>query len=279
MKRFKIIIFGSSGMLGNQVIKCFLKDKRFKVYEMNRKKRGKSIKINLEKKKQLIEKINLIKPDYVVNCIGWIKQKKTNKMTAYLVNSQFPLLLSKLAIILNFKLIHISTDCVFSGLKGNYLDSDFKDARDLYGFSKNLGEVKNQNSCTLRTSIIGPETSKKKFGLLEWFLSQKIKIKGYDKVFFSGLTTIELSKVIKKYLFNKGLYNQILNVSSKSISKYELLKIIKYIFKKDIKIERSSKIRLNRSLNSLKFRKITGYKCPSWKKMINELNLTYKNKL
>ena len=276
MKKYKVIIFGSSGMLGNQIIKEFLKDKKFKIFEMNRKKKNKSIKIDLEKKTQLIKKIVTVKPDFIINCIGWIKQKKINKTKAYEINSEFPLFLSKLAILLDFKLIHISTDCVFSGLKGNYTETDYKDAKDLYGLSKSLGEVKNINSCTLRTSIIGPEIKKKKFGLLEWFLSQREKIIGYNKVFFSGLTTLELSKVIRMNLLNKSIYNQILNVSSNPISKYELLKLIKKIFKKDIKIDRSNKIKLNRSLNSRKFKKITGYKCPSWKKMINEMYLTYK---
>ena len=276
MKKYKIIIFGSSGMLGNQMVKVFSKDKKFEIFEINRKKKNKSIKINLEKKNQLVQKIASIKPDFIINCIGWIKQKKINYLKAYQVNSEFPLFLSKLAVLFDYKLIHISTDCVFSGLKGNYLDSDYKDAKDLYGLSKSLGEVKNINSCTLRTSIIGPEINKKKFGLFEWFLSQRIKIQGYDKVIFSGLTTLELSKVIRMNLFKKKIYNQILNVSSNPISKYELLKLIKKIFKKDIKIDRSIKIKLNRSLNSRKFKKITGYKCPSWKKMINEMYLTYK---
>ena len=240
------------------------------------KKKNNSIKIDIESKEKLIEKIKSIKPDYVINCIGWIKQKKIDKKNAYNVNSQFPLFLSQLALVLNFKLIHISTDCVFSGLKGNYLDNDHKDAKDLYGLSKNLGEIKNDNTCTLRTSIIGPEIGLNKFGLLEWFLSQKVKIQGYDKVIFSGLTTLELSKLISRCLFKKALYNQILNVSSKPISKYNLLKNIKKIFKKDIIIERSNKIKLNRSLNSKKFKKITGYKCPSWKKMINEMYLNNK---
>lgn len=278
MKKYKLIIFGTSGMLGSQILKQFSKDKKFKIYEMNRGNKKGSININIEKKYDLIEKIKFIKPDYIINCIGWIKQKNVNKKDAYIVNSKFPIFLSQLSLILNYKFIHISTDCVFSGLKGNYLDSDYKDAKDLYGLSKNLGEIKNENSCTLRTSIIGPEISKKKFGLLEWFLSQNSKIKGYDKVLFSGLTTLELSKTIRRYLFKKNLYNQILNVSSYPVSKYRLLKIIKKVFNKDVKIERSTKIKLNRTLNSKKFKKITGYKCPSWKKMINEMyyNIKYE---
>lgn len=276
MKKYKLIIFGTTGMLGSQILKQFSKDKKFKIYEMNRKNKKKSIKINLEKKEKLLNKIKSIKPDYIINCIGWIKQKKIDQKKAYSVNSEFPLFLSQLAILFNYKLIHISTDCVFSGSKGNYLDEDYKDAKDLYGVSKSLGEVKNLNSCTLRTSIIGPEISIKKFGLLEWFLSQTKKVQGYDRVLFSGFTTLELSRIVKQYIFKKELYNQVLNVSSQPISKYKLLKIIQKVFKKDIIIERSTKIKLNRTLNSKKFKKITGYKCPSWKKMINEIYLIYK---
>lgn len=276
MKKYKIIIFGTTGMLGSQMLDQFLLDKKFQIFQMNRKKKISSIQIDIENQNELINRINKIKPDFVINCIGWIKQKNIDTKKAYMINSQFPLLLSNLSLILNFKLIHISTDCVFNGRKGNYFDDDHKDAKDLYGLSKNLGEIKNLNSCTLRTSIIGPEKSIKKFGLLEWFLSQTIKIKGFDKVLFSGLTTKELSKIIKRYIFKKNLYNQILNISSKPISKYKLLMLIKYIFKKDVMIEKCTKIKLNRTLNSKKFKKITGYKCPSWKKMINEMYLTYK---
>tara|TARA_B100000989_G_scaffold257120_1_gene206537 strand:- start:772 stop:1611 length:840 start_codon:yes stop_codon:yes gene_type:complete len=277
MRKFKIILFGSTGMLGSQMLRHLSKNKKFKIFEMNRKKKAKSIKININNQEEIINRIKYIKPDYLINCIGWIKQKNINPNKAYLVNTQFPIFLSNLSLILNYKFIHISTDCVFSGSKGAYKDNDYKDAKDLYGLSKNFGEVKNLNTCTLRTSIIGFEITRKKFGLLEWFLSQKHKVKGYNKVYFSGLTTLEMSKVIEKYLSNKKIYNQVLNVSSEYISKYTLLKIIKIIFKKDIELVKSPKIKLNRTLNSEKFRIITGYKCPSWKKMISELYLSYKN--
>lgn len=276
MRKYKVLILGTTGMLGSQMSNLFLKDKRFKIFEMNRKKKFNSIKINIENKDNLINKIQSINPDYVINCIGWIKQKRININKAYEINAQFPRLLSQLALIFNFKLIHISTDCVFSGNKGNYSDNDYKDAKDLYGLSKNLGEVKNLNTVTLRTSIIGPEKGKKKYSLLEWFLLQQKEIKGFDKAFFSGLTTYEFSKIIKKYILNNNLYNNILNVSSKYITKFRLLKMIKKEFKKDVKIKKCTKVKINRTLNSQKFRKITGYKCPSWKKMINEMYLTYK---
>ena len=276
MNKYKILILGTTGMLGNEMCKIFSKDKKFEIFKMNRKKSKNSIIINVEDQSDLINKINLIKPDYVINCIGWIKQKRVNSKMPHIINSQLPLLLSQLSLILNFKLIHISTDCVFTGKKGNYLDNDKKDAKDLYGLSKNLGEVKNLNTTTFRTSIIGLENGTKKYGLLEWFLSQKINVKGFDKVFFSGLTTLELSKTIKRYIFNKKLYNNILNVSSKSISKFELLNLIKITFNKDVKIIKCTKTKLNRTLNSNKFKKITGYKCPSWKKMLNEMHVVYK---
>ena len=278
MKMYKIIIFGTTGMLGSQMLDVFSLDKRFKIYEINIKKKIGSTMINIENQNDLINKIKYIKPDFVINCVGWIKQKNINKRMPFIINSQFPLFLSQLALIFNFRFIHISTDCVFTGKKGNYSDDDKKDANDLYGLSKSFGEIKNSNTLTLRTSIIGPEEGLKKFGLLEWFLLQKIKIKGFDRVLFSGLTTRELSKIIKKYIFNKNLYNNILNISSKPITKFKLLNLVKYIFKKDVKIEKCSKIKLNRTLNSKKFKNITGYKCPSWKKMLNEMYLIYKKK-
>ena len=276
MKKYKVLILGSTGMLGNEMYKIFLKDKNFKIFSMNRKKCKNSIKINIENHKDLITKIKLINPDFVINCIGWIKQKYTIGKKPFIINSQLPVLLSQLALIFDYKLVHISTDCVFAGTKGNYSDNDPKDAKDLYGLSKNLGEVKNSNTTTLRTSIIGFENGIKKYGLLEWFLSQKTNVKGFDKVFFSGLTTLELSKTIKKYIFRKGIYNNILNISSKPISKFELLNLINSIFKKKIIITKCTKIKLNRTLNSKKFSKITGYTCPSWKKLLKEIYLVYK---
>jgi len=276
MNKYKILILGTTGMLGSEMYKFFARDKKFQIFKMNRKYSKNSIKINIEDQDDLINKIKLINPDFVINCIGWIKQKYVSGKMPYIINSQLPLFLSQLSLILKFKLIHISTDCVFTGKKGNYLDNDKKDAEDLYGLSKNLGEVKNLNTTTLRTSIIGFENGLKKYGLLEWFLSQKINVKGFDKVLFSGLTTLELSKIIKRYIFNKKLYNNILNVSSKPISKFELLKLIKITFNKDVRITKCTKIKLNRTLNSKKFKKITSYKCPSWKKMLNEMHVVYK---
>ena len=155
MKKYKVLILGTTGMLGNEMYKTFLADKKFRIFVMNRKKSRSSIDINIEDQNDLINKIKLINPDYTINCIGWIKQKNVSSKKPYIINSQLPLLLSQLALILDFKLIHISTDCVFTGKKGNYLDNDKKDAKDLYGLSKNLGEVKKLNTIGgIRTEIL-----------------------------------------------------------------------------------------------------------------------------
>ena len=172
--------------------------------------------------------------------------------------------------------IHISTDCVFSGKKGNYTEKSKKDAKDLYGKSKAMGEVKNKYCSTIRTSFIGPETMTRK-SLLNWFLSRKKKVNGYENAFFSGLTSLELSRIIYNFFILKNKhFNKILNIGGNKISKFLLLLKISKIFKKKIIIEKSSYFKIDRSLNSLKFQRSSGYKIQNWNKMLAELKFFMK---
>ena len=168
--------------------------------------------------------------------------------------------------------IHISTDCVFDGKKGDYSEKNSPNALDIYGISKKFGEVTMNNSITIRTSIIGHELNTK-FGLLEWFLSQKKNkiINGFNKAYFSGLTTYELSRIIHKYFKNKNYkFTNLVHISGPRISKYSLIKIISQAYGRKNKIKKNNFLKVDKSLNSMLFRKLTGYKIKSWQNMINE---------
>lgn len=277
----KIFILGSAGMLGYQLYN-YLK-KEYKVKGACRNNKFISNKFIIEKKfknidllnfDQLVKYLKYYRPDFVINCAGVIKQKFNGyeNNDIFLINSCLPNFLSHLSIKFSFKLIHISTDCVFDGKKGNYNETSIPNATDDYGFSKYLGEVDAKNCITLRTSIIGHELLQKN-GLLEWFLNQK-KIHGFKNAYFSGLTTLELSKVISSLLkvnFKSGIYN----VASKKINKYDLLMLINRIYDKNIKILPSTNLKIDRSLNGKKFEKNYKIKISGWKKMIKEMKINY----
>jgi len=168
-------------------------------------------------------------------------------------------------------MIHISTDCVFSGKKGNYTEQDPSDAIDLYGRTKYLGEVYYPPHCiTLRTSIIGREL-KTRLGLIEWFLSQEGQIQGYKNAIYSGVTTHELARVIQNYVIPNEDLTGLYHVSSDPISKYDLLQIAKQAYGKSISIQPNTDFRIDRSLNSTKFREQANYSPPTWQEMIREM--------
>ncbi|MGH1407477.1 MAG: sugar nucleotide-binding protein, partial [Rhodomicrobiaceae bacterium] len=170
----------------------------------------------------------------------------------------------------NARYIHISTDCVFSGSRGDYIESDFADTNDLYGRSKFLGEVHQPHSVTIRTSTIGHELTTK-YGLLEWFLSQKSQCKGFKHAHFSGLPTVELARVIRDHVSSNKDLTGLYHVGATSISKYDLLKLIANIYNKDIDIIEEQKFIIDRSLNSSRFTKKTGYIAPTWPELIQAM--------
>ena len=276
----KVLILGISGLLGNSIFTYFINKKSFKIVGVNRKNK----KFNKNSKLiQIIEKIddqkslrNIIKknnPDYLINCIGIVKNSTNPKsiLETFYVNSILPKYIEKLSEIYNFKLIHISTDCVFKGDKGNYDESYFPDAEDIYGISKSLGECDNKSSLTIRTSIIG-HSDRDKRGLLEWFLSQKKPIRGYNKAFFSGFTTLELAKIIHNNIIKENNFQSgIFHLSSKKISKFDLLKKINKLYKKNIRIVNDKKFVIDRSLKSTMFKKKIKYKTKNWDQMLFEL--------
>lgn len=225
-------------------------------------------------KKLIFEK----SPDVVINCIGIIKQlpMANDPLVAIGINALFPHRLAQLCGEQGCRLIHISTDCVFSGQKGNYSENDPSDAADLYGKTKYLGEVRYPHSITLRTSIIGHEL-KGKYGLVEWFMAQNQKIRGYRKAIFSGFPTIELARIISDYVIPNDELNGIYHVSSEPISKFDLLNIIAKKYKKNIEIEPYDGACENRSLDSSAFHNATGYNPPSWEKLVDNMYQHYFN--
>lgn len=283
-----ICLIGSTGMLGS-ILLYELSKLEIQIIAISRSKFKKNRFFKLSKNIIFIEGvdvnnfenitsiINKYPINFIVNCVGIIKQKNDsrNKKLMYLINSVFPNKLSVVADLLNIKLIHISTDCVFSGKKGNYKENDELDAQDIYGISKALGEVQSKNCLTLRTSIIGHEIDSNK-SLLEWFLSQKQSIKGYKNAIFSGFTNLELSKIIIKVIEFfpnlEGLYN----LAADPISKYELLRLIAYEYKIGTKIIPYDEFKINRSLDGNRFRTLTNIEIKQWKVMISELHNFYK---
>jgi dTDP-4-dehydrorhamnose reductase len=225
---------------------------------------------------QVTRALASIQPDLVINCIGLIKQMghlARDPIMSISLNALLPHRLSLICRAAKIRMVHISTDCVFSGKKGNYLESDESDAEDLYGRSKFLGEVAYPpHSITLRTSIIGREL-KTRLGLIEWFLSQKDgdTIRGYKHAIYSGFTTDELSRIIMNNIIPYPELTGLYHVSSDPINKYDLLQIANQVFGRRIKILPDEDFFIDRSLDSTRFCQATGYQPPSWPEMIQEM--------
>jgi len=221
----------------------------------------------------LIKIFYTIKPSVVINCIGLTKHKEdpNNVIETIQLNSLFPHQLYQLCNLFDARLIHISTDCVFSGKKGMYRENDQTDAIDIYGKSKALGELINNNSVTLRTSTIGHEINSN-YGLLNWFLSQEGSCKGFSKAIFSGLPTVVFAEIVHDYVLDNKSLTGLYHVAASPINKYDLLMLISKIYKKNINIELDGSFLMDRSLDYSKFHLATGYKAPNWEFLIKTMH-------
>jgi dTDP-4-dehydrorhamnose reductase len=271
MIKKRVLILGSTGMLGHMLYYYLESLNKYDIYDISfrMKLREESIVLDVRKNDELEKVISFIKPNFVINCIGvLIKGSSVEPWNAILLNSCLPHFLSAISTLYDFRLIHISTDCVFSGVKGNYSENDFRDADDIYGRSKALGELINNKDLTFRTSIIGPEIKKNGEGLFHWFLTQKVEVNGYTNVFWTGLTTLELAKIIEMSInnFKPGLYNL---APSEKITKYDLIKTISESFGHEIEIKSYETKSSDKSLvcSSLFFE----YSIGNYVDMINEL--------
>ncbi|MDQ6968717.1 MAG: SDR family oxidoreductase [Mariprofundaceae bacterium] len=234
----KIVVLGSRGMAGHVMTMTLRGEGSLEVFGVARQS-GKFVnqELDITDFKGLEKYLSDIKPHYVVNCVGaLITQSHENILSAILINSYLPHFLSDLGNVLHYKFIHISTDCVFSGAKGKYIEASFRDGDNNYARTKALGEVINEKDLTIRTSIIGPEIKSNGTGLLNFFLKQTLGIQGYTKAFWSGVTTLELAKVVVQVIHSdiSGLYHV---TNNKPINKYDLLMLFKKYTNKDIQIE------------------------------------------
>lgn len=246
----KIVILGALGMAGHIMAEYLDSLKKYEIYGIARSKDTKYVSKELDVTdfNELKQYLNEIKPDIVINCIGILVSKSNSELTtAIQINSYLPHFLSELGIKLDYKLIHISTDCVFSGKDGQYRENSFRDGDDNYARTKALGEVINQKDLTIRTSIIGPELKSNGTGLLDWFLKQNSKINGYSKAYWSGVTTLELAKQMEAFIDQdiKGLFQL---CPDDKISKYDLLKKFAKVWNKHIEIGENSNYKVDKSL-------------------------------
>ncbi len=218
--------------------------------------------------------IEKYKPDVVINCIGIVKQlpAANDPLQSIAINALFPHQLAHICQQRGIRLIHISTDCVFSGQKGNYNEDDFADADDLYGRTKYLGEVDYENALTLRTSIVGRELGTR-HGLIEWFLGEEGgTVSGYTNAIFSGLTTNALSDVIATIVADYPWMRGVWHVASDPINKYDLLTLVKKVYNLDIVIQPENSVVIDRSLNGSRLRENTNIIIPSWQTMIEQMH-------
>ena len=268
----KVLVLGSTGMLGHQVVLWLTQNPDFQVFDLSfrNKFREETIICDVTDFKKLGQVIEDNRPNFIVNCIGiLIKGSNDNPKNSILINAYLPHFLTGECDKIGAKVIHISTDCVFSGKKGEYLESDFRDADDVYGRGKALGEINSEKHLTLRTSIIGPELKKNGEGLFHWFMMQNGKINGFSEAYWGGVTTLQLVKSMEESI-NKNL-SGLLHVSNgEKISKLEILELFKKIWKKDdVEIRKVDSKVVDKSLQaSASF----DFNIPSYEKMFLELN-------
>jgi len=279
----RILILGGDGMLGHQLLLslrsthdvCVTLHKQLADYEHIGLYSDQNAYAGIDVlfQDRLLEVMADYRPDVVINGVGLVKQRKESevRLPSLEVNALFPHRLAVLCKVANARLIHLSTDCVFSGNKGGYVEEDISDATDLYGRTKFLGEVNHSHCLTLRTSIIGLELARKS-SLIEWFLAQEGEVCGYRRAIYSGLTTLEMARVIDYILCNHPSLSGVWHVASKPITKYDILrKMIALLDIKNVELLPDDSFVADRSLNADRFQRETGYSPPAWDSMLKEL--------
>ena len=283
-KILKVLVLGSTGLIGSAFLRILSEKPSLDVYGTVRSElslhylKGISLskiftEINVEDDSKMLDIFGTIQPDIVINCIGLTKHKEhgSHHISSIKLNALFPHRIAQLCSLIGAKLIHVSTDCVFSGKKSLYTENDRPDAVDVYGKSKALGEVLYGNALTIRTSTIGHE-SNTNYGLLNWFLSQEGKCKGFKNAVFSGLPTVVLAELIRDYILNDHSLNGLYHIAASPINKYDLLKLIAKVYGKKIDIELDEDFVIDRSLDATKFNLATGFKCPEWPQLIETMH-------
>ncbi len=276
----RVLIFGGAGMLGHKLWQLFrgrfdtwvtvraepARYARFELFEPDRLLGG----VDVRAIDNVVRAMETVRPDVVVNAVGIIKQRPAaeDATISMAVNALFPHRLGALCRAFRARLVHISTDCVFSGRKDRYTEGDVPDADDLYGRSKLLGEVTGDGGVVLRTSMIGRELEMG-YGLVEWFLSQRHgRVRGFTNAIFSGFPTIVLAQLIADLIDYHPHLTGLYHVSSEPISKYELLTLLQAAYGLSVEIEPFPEVRVDRSLDSTRFRSATGFKPGPWPELV-----------
>lgn len=284
MEQKRVLILGATGMLGHTMMRLFASDPSLIAYGTVRSSHAASllpsdirdrllVGVDVESVDSLASAFALSRPDVVVNCVGVVKQlsEANNPLFALPINAILPHRLLQLCAIGGARLVQVSTDCVFSGKKGCYVESDLPDATDLYGRSKLLGEVAQPPGLTLRTSIVGHELGKP-HGLVGWFLSQQGSVRGFRRAIFSGLPTVELANIIRKYVIPDASLNGVYHVAAEPISKLDLLELVASVYGHEIQIVPDDTLEIDRSLDATRFRAATGYSAPAWPELIRRMH-------
>lgn len=278
----RILVLGASGMLGNAMLKTMADKEDWTVYGTVRAPRpalqawvprAQLIPgIRADQPDSLVEAFTKSLPDVVINCVGLIKQLSSagDPLEAIPINAILPHRLANLCKLSQARLVHFSTDCVFSGKQGHYRESDTPDAEDVYGRSKLMGEVSYPHAITLRTSIIGHELGSQ-HSLIDWFLSQQGSVKGYTQAIFSGLPTNELARVVRDVVIPRAELSGLYHVATEAISKHDLLRIVNQVYGKALQIEPDDKVRINRALDASRFHEATGYVASPWPDLIAQM--------
>ncbi len=278
----RVLVLGADGMLGHQMVRSLVAAGHDPVASTRRRPEG--LVADALAGIQVIDGVDARQTDTVVaaladsaatavvNCVGIVKQRKEAKdpLESIRVNSLFPHVLAALCRVAGARLVHVSTDCVFSGRKGSYVEEDIPDPVDLYGRSKLLGEVNTTGAVTLRTSIIGLELGRKE-SLVEWFLAQRGTTNGWTRALYSGLTTFELARVAVRLLEDLPDLTGVWHVSSDPIDKHRLLCQLRDALSLDVEIRPDENAIIDRTLDSGRFRATTGWTAPDWTTMLAEL--------
>lgn len=285
----KILVLGATGMLGSTLLRNLAIRPGLSVHATTRSSNGLDRwfssdqltrihpGVDADNFDSILRVLGEVRPEVVINCIGVIKQLASAKdpLVTIPINTLFPHRLALACKAAGSRLIHISTDCVFSGTKGMYTENDLSDAEDLYGRSKYLGEVAASHCVTLRTSIIGHELSTS-YSLIDWFLSQESKVRGFTKAIYTGFPTVEMARIIADYVIPNPSLNGLYQVASAPISKYELLQLVAERYGKAIEIEPYEQFHCDRSLDASRFRQATGYVPPPWPELVSAMSDDYR---
>lgn len=280
----RILVLGAAGMLGNAALRLFSESPGFLAYGSVRSPatlqrlpaalRGQVVAgVDVENSDSLVGLFNQVRPDVLINCVGVVKQLAAadDPLAAIPINALLPHRLARLCEVAGARLVHMSTDCIFSGAKGMYTETDPSDAQDLYGRSKYLGEVDYPHAITLRTSIIGHELAGAR-SLLGWFMAQTGSVKGFRRAVFSGLPTVEIARLIRDQVVPRPELHGVYHVSSEPINKFDLLALIAKAYAKQIPIEADDGLMIDRSLDSTRFRSATGYSPKPWPELVETMH-------